>query len=90
MHSFCNSEDHGDVCMTDSKTPTRLPVLDAPAEWRYLGPHRAYGRNDPKGRAKMASTLAKIEAVGYLPMKGTWQVPMQIPPATAGSKQLNT
>ena len=39
MHSFCNSEEGGDVCMTDSRTPTRLPVLDAPAECRYLRPH---------------------------------------------------
>ena len=56
MHSFCNSEDCGDVCMTDRRMPTRLPVLDPPAEWRYLGPHRAYGRRDPNGRASMAPT----------------------------------
>ena len=43
MHSFCNSEEREDVCMTDSRTSPRLSVLDAPAEWRYLGPHRAYG-----------------------------------------------
>ena len=90
MHSFCNSEDIEDVCMTDSRTPTRLPVLDAPAEWRYLGPHPAYGRHDPKGRANMAPTLAEIEAVGYLRMKGKWQVPMEMPPADAGSKHVYT
>ncbi len=89
MHSFCNSEDREDVCMTDRQTPTRLPVLDAPAEWRYLSPHRAYGRHDPRGRANMAPTLAEIEAVGYLRMKGKWQIPMEIPPAAAGPKHVN-
>ena len=85
MHTFCNSEDGGDLCMTDRRRPTRLPVLEGPAEWRYLGPHRAYNRRDAKAHDRMASTLAEIEAVGYLRMKGKWLVPMEIPPAAGGS-----
>ena len=84
MHTFCNSEDRGDLCMTDRRMPARLPVLDAPGQWCYLGPHRAYNRRDPKARARMAPTLAEIEAVGYLRMEGKWLVPMEIPPAPAG------
>ncbi len=85
VHTFCNSEDRGDLCMTDRRTPTRLPVLEAPAEWRYLGPSGAYSRRDAGARAGMAPTLAEIEAVGYLRMKGKWLVPMEIPAAVAGS-----
>ena len=85
VHSFCNSEDREDVCVTDRRTPGRLAVLEAPAEWRYLGPSRAYGRRGAKARARMVPTLAEIEAVGYLRIKGKWFVPMEIPPAPAGS-----
>ena len=33
----------------------------------------------------MAPTLAEIEAVGYVRIKGKWVVPMETPPPVAGS-----
>ena len=85
VHTFCNSEDPEHACMPARGTPKRLPVLEPPAEWRYLGPSRAYDRRDEKGRAAMASTLAEMEAVGYVRVKAKWLVPMDTPPAPAGS-----
>ena len=85
VHTFCNSDDPEDACMADRATPERLPVLEPPAEWRYLGAARGYDRGSPKARAGMAPTLAEIEAVGYVRIKARRLVPMDTPPAPAGA-----